>query len=228
LLRRIDALMPDYEIELRPVPWKRGLRMLETGQAFGLYPPYRLEAERPYIVHYSAPLATEHLVIVCRDDRIPPDFKGRWPRDFLGRTLSTNLGYALQTGDFWKPIQEGRIRHLEFPGNRENLVQMAVLGKVDCYANDRSAIDLSYGQLASQLAQSGKADTLARIREVTVLESQTAHVGYGRVDDQHFPDGGAFIRRFDQTLEAFKATPEYRRLIDEFWAEIKSRAGPAK
>jgi polar amino acid transport system substrate-binding protein len=34
------ARMHGYRIDIKPVPWKRGMAMLKNGTAFALYPPY--------------------------------------------------------------------------------------------------------------------------------------------------------------------------------------------
>lgn len=44
-------LAPAYEVEWQPRPWKRGLAEMESGSAFGLFPP-GLKKERTYIGPY--------------------------------------------------------------------------------------------------------------------------------------------------------------------------------
>ncbi|NYS34888.1 transporter substrate-binding domain-containing protein, partial [Streptococcus danieliae] len=67
IVREALQAMPQYAVQLRPVPWKRGLLMLQTGEAFALYPPYSWRSERPY-VRYSVPLLMEQLVLLCNQD----------------------------------------------------------------------------------------------------------------------------------------------------------------
>lgn len=220
LIRRVDEKLPEYEIKLRPVPWKRGLVMLESGEAFGLFPPYRFERERPFIKPYSAPLGDENLVIVCREDRLSSDFQGRWPEDYRGKTVSVNLGYAVQSESFWAAIREGSVKRAEFPSNADNLIQMAAFGNVDCYANDREAISASHARLAKRLGDGADTRQLAPIRETTVLSPQTAHIGYTARHAEHFPYGDDFIRRFDEALLAFRASTEYPPFIAGFWSGL--------
>lgn len=220
LIREIDARLPEYEIVLEPIPWKRGLVMLQEGEAFGLFPPYRFEAERPFIKPYSASLGNEDLVIVCREDRLPSDFKGRWPEDYEGMTLSVNLGFAVQSEPFWAAIRAGRVKRAEFPSNSESLIQLAAFGNVDCYVNDRDAISASHARLVKRFGYGTAERKLAPIRETTVLSPQTAHIGYAARHAEHFAYGADFIERFDEALRAFQASPEYESFVSKFWAEI--------
>lgn len=38
ILRAADVLMTEFEIELQPIPWRRGLKLLEAGRIFALLP----------------------------------------------------------------------------------------------------------------------------------------------------------------------------------------------
>lgn len=221
IIRKVDERLPDYEIVLEPIPWRRGLVMLEEGEAFGLFPPYRFEAERPYIKPYSAPLGSENLVIVCREDRLPSDFKGRWPEDYKGMTVSVNLGFAVQSKPFWASIHNGSVKRAEFPSNSENLIQLAAFGSVDCYANDRNAISASYARLVKRFGDGTAERDLAPIRETTVLSPQTAHIGYAARYAEHFAYGADFIKLFDEALREFQASPEYESFVTKFWAELE-------
>lgn len=220
LIRKIDERLPGYEIALEPIPWKRGLVLLQEGEAFGLFPPYRFELERPYIKPYSAPLGKENLVIVCREDRLPSDFKGRWPEDYEGMTLSVNLGFAVQSEPFWAAIRSGSVKRAEFPSNSESLIQLAAFGNVDCYANDRDAISASHARLVKRFGGGAADRKLAPIRVTTVLSPQTAHIGYTARHAEHFVYGADFIERFDEALRAFQASPEYESFVSRFWAEV--------
>lgn len=220
LIRRVDEILPEYEIALEPIPWKRGLVMLEEGEAFGLFPPYRFEAERAYIGPYSAPLGRENLVIVCREDRLASDFKGRWPEDFKGKTVSVNLGFAVQSEPFWAAVRDGSVKRAEYSGNTENLIQLAAFGNVDCYMNDRYAIAASHGRLVKRFDDGAAGHRLAPIRETTILSPQTAHIGYAVKHAERFAYGADFIERFDAALLAFQASPEYRQFAMQFWADL--------
>lgn len=72
ILRAADVLMTEFEIELQPIPWRRGLKLLEAGRIFALLPPYYYPQRRPYIHPYSDPILDEE-VVVCSANASPPN-----------------------------------------------------------------------------------------------------------------------------------------------------------
>jgi len=94
IVREATQAMPQYAVQLRPVPWKRGLLMLQTGEAFALYPPYSWRSERPY-VRYSVPLLMEQLVVLCSQDVLAKRALRQWPADYGGLHIGVNAGFLL-------------------------------------------------------------------------------------------------------------------------------------
>lgn len=75
------ARMHGYKVAIKPLPWKRGMALLQSGAGFALYPPYMNTRDEPWTWPYSRPLHEEHVVAVCRKSVL----KGRgrqWPQDF--------------------------------------------------------------------------------------------------------------------------------------------------
>ena len=52
--------MPDYNVTIKGVPWKRGLLQIEGGKNFALYPPYKRPKQRPYM-EYDMSILDEKL-----------------------------------------------------------------------------------------------------------------------------------------------------------------------
>ncbi|MEG1118525.1 MAG: transporter substrate-binding domain-containing protein, partial [Janthinobacterium sp.] len=92
IVREATQSMPRYAVQLRPVPWKRGVLMLQTGDAFALYPPYSWRSERPY-VRYSVPLLMEQLVVLCKQDVLDKRTLRQWPADYAGLHIGVNAGF---------------------------------------------------------------------------------------------------------------------------------------
>ena len=65
IIREVTSAMPDYEVVLKPMPWRRGLSMVEQGTAFAIFPPYYMPDTRPYMWPYSQPMLDEELVVMC-------------------------------------------------------------------------------------------------------------------------------------------------------------------
>lgn len=217
LIERVASRLPEYRIELVPMPWKRGLRQMEKGDAFAIYPPYRFERERPYIHPYSAPLFNEAIVIFCREDRLHESFTGLWPDDYTNMSLATNLGFTLAGDEFWQPIKAGKVKHAEFRGNRDSLTELIVHGSVDCYANDRQSILANQHQLQKHFEKASGNRTLASIRETSVILEQQAFIGYSRTYSEQEPWAQAFIRDFDNALRAYQQSREYAQFAEQYW-----------
>lgn len=220
LIERVASRLPQYQIELVPMPWKRGLRQMEKGDAFAIYPPYRFERERPYIHPYSAPLFKEAIVIFCREDRLKERFAGRWPDDYTNMTLATNLGFTLAGDEFWQPIKAGKVNHTEFRGNRDSLTELIVHGSIDCYANDRQSILVNQHQLQQHFERTSGNRDLAEIRETTVILEQQAYIGYSRAYSEQHTWAQDFIRAFDTALQSYLQSPEYAHFAEQYWQEL--------
>ena len=41
ILKKVFSQMPDYNVSIHSIPWKRGLAEIEQGKIFALYPPYK-------------------------------------------------------------------------------------------------------------------------------------------------------------------------------------------
>ena len=220
LINQITKEMPEFQVTLRPIPWKRGLQKIEQGTGFGLLPPYKFENERPYMNPYSHPLYTESVVIFCRADKLKDNFNGVWPTDYFGMTISTNLGYQLFKNEMWQPFKSGDIHHAEFQGTEENLLQLAVTGKVDCYANDRNSTAQSLKQLEQALQQQKRQHLLQPIVETSVLLRQQGYIGYSQKYRDKFPESEQFIARFDEQLRRFIESGEYDKFVAHYWDKL--------
>lgn len=206
-LREIaQGLAPDYEIELRPVPWRRGLRMLEQGEALVLFPPYR-RAEREYIARYSPPLLTETVVLVCREGLQP--LPRSFPAQFAGLRIGVNAGFALSDG-LVEARQKGLVQVEDAVDSLANLRKLQ-LGHLDCYANDRRAIALSLQLLNQQLRPGQQA---LRLNEATELSAETVHLAYGQAGLERLPPG--FIARLDAAIAAYVQRGGMERLLRRY------------
>lgn len=64
ILRAAFKRMPGYRVDIRPMPWARGLAEVASGRAFALFPPYYRPSERPWM-DYSRPMLKEKVVVLC-------------------------------------------------------------------------------------------------------------------------------------------------------------------
>ena len=65
ILNAVFAKMPKYQVIIRPLPWRRGLAMMQEGTGFAIFPPYYFPDKRPYLSDYSPPLLEEQVTLFC-------------------------------------------------------------------------------------------------------------------------------------------------------------------
>ncbi len=226
MLLEIAKLLPAYRLELKPIPWKRGLLLTEQGGILGLYPPYRLEQTRFYMRPYSHALFRESVTIFCAAGTFDTDGPKHWPQDFLGLTVTTNLGFSLLDTDFWNPVEEGKIQRVEHAGNDENIIAVAILKTADCYINDRESINASYTRMQHKIANANLKTKLLPLQEALVVQEQEAVIGYSVNYLQKHPTNLDFVKAFDQAIETFRASPHYDELLASFWANVGQEESP--
>jgi polar amino acid transport system substrate-binding protein len=183
------AMAPQFKVELRPLPWKRGLAEMENGNAFALFPP-GLKKERAYITAYSVPLYRETVVLFC-NDKVMKTPRSAFPRDFAGLTVGVNAGFLL-SARLIDAEKQGLLRLAPATGNDANLKKLA-LGRIDCYASDRGAALFSAKGLRA--AHPG-----FKLREAVELSGENTYIGYSGANAA--PYKAAFIQKMNAAIDA--------------------------
>ena len=205
------ARMKGYRIAIKPVPWKRGMAMLEKGTAFALYPPYMNLKDEPFTWPYSLPLFDEIVVAVCtRDVAATP--RPNWPEDFLGLRIGNNAGFLVGGDKFNEAVREGRIKLEEASDTRANIIKLG-LKRIDCYINDRMSIRWTQ----EQLLREGK---LAQARvgmEAAVIATEQGFLGFSDRDQGKFPYKTDFLKQFNAIVYDMKRNGEIERIGRDFF-----------
>jgi len=212
ILKKVFSRMKGYRVDIKAVPWKRGLIYLETGKGFALYPPYYRPKERPYIKPYSVPILDEKVVVFCTE-KILEQSRLDWPEDYYGLTIGNNRGFKLGGDKFWKAVEEGKIRIQETDGNRRNILKLG-FGRVDCYMNDRFSIIWEL----NRLRKSGKYanNKLDKLKEGTSISSEQGFLGFTDRDNGNFYFKDDFVKKFNVVINKMKKTGEVQKIIDDF------------
>ncbi|AUH53202.1 ABC transporter substrate-binding protein [Chromobacterium sp. ATCC 53434] len=208
ILRAASTQLRDYRIELRPVPWKRGLAELESGRALALSPPYYRPRERPYMQPYSAPMLNEQVVAYCRA-AVMRQPRPRWPDDYLGLRFGSNAGFRPGGDLFWQRVGQGRIALEEAADVRTNLLK-AIRAHLDCYLNDRLAIRQELARLQWQGLYSP-----GTLVEAAVVSEEQGFVGFTDRDSGRFPYKQDFIRQLNQALAEMKRSGQIDRIVEQ-------------
>ena len=198
VLQAAFSKMPDYEVTIKQVPWKKGIAAVKKGKAVGLFPPYFSEKRTSWML-YSEPILQEKTVVFGKAENLAG--KTRWPEDFAGAKIGLNRGFApelLGGNKFEAMIASGKIHKEEADGNKQNLKKLNA-GRIDFYLSDQFI------------------DTHAfpAIKKGVVANTNYGYVGFTKKTDTYtfIPD---FKRQFDKILQEMKESGEIERIIKKY------------
>ncbi|KJR21348.1 ABC transporter substrate-binding protein [Vibrio sp. S234-5] len=196
ILRQVFEKMPEFTVIIKPVPFKRGLRLLETGKGFALFPPYKYPNHRPYVNPYSVPILQEEVVVYCHNDVSLPNGPRltRWPEDFYGKTIGINAAFSIGGEAFWNAARDGQLRVEEAKDNQENILKMRAK-RIDCYINDK----LSIAWEIKRLKLSGRIDKSEFFQLAALVSTEYGYLGYTAYGED-FPYKEKFVAQFDRIL----------------------------
>lgn len=221
ILRHAFDKMHDYEVELKPVPWKRGLYYLQQGSAFALFPPYYHPTLRPYISPYSRPILDELTVLACYKETFN---KPRiiWPNDFFGLVIAVNRGYALGGKAFFQAVEQNKMQRREIEGTEKNLLVVST-GRTDCYINDINAIKWGIQKLKNDKRFKIQMDDIAF---GPTIASQQGFLGYSNVRNDLFPYKQDFVQKLDSIIEQMKNSGKIDDIVEEFYRNNQPESFP--
>ncbi len=192
-----------YKVEIVPVPWKRGLAMMESGEAFALMPTYKRVELRPWM-NYELKVGEEKVVVLLNSKSgIPATSK--WPDDFLGKSIALNAGYS--TLDTWKTkvkVQDVKTNDIG--------IQMLQSGRVDAYVNDEVLIFSIVKDMKAKKAI--PADTsfvvgpLISLEETFISLTNTGKAKYAYWDD--------FSKQMKASLDAMWKSGEIKKIFEKY------------
>lgn len=205
IIKELDKRINEFEIVLKPVPWVRGLKEIESGEAFALIAPWYRPVERPYMI-YSEPLLKEELVIVTFNEKNAQI----WPKDFEGKKIGKNRGFSI--------LDEKKIKNIvieEANGTTENL-QKLVNNRLDFYINDRFSIMWELNRLVEKKLISKK--YLESIKISYVLSSENSYIGYSK--KYQWKDKESFQKAMDTELNKMKIEGELEKIADKYIKQL--------
>ncbi len=210
ILRKVDGEIPGYQLVLKALPWKRGLRMLKRGDIAFLYPPYKRLKERAYM-NYSRPILQEVLSVFCRKDTLltsasifPEDFKGL----SVGKSLGFSIGHKVNEAEGL-----GLINLTSAKGTMTNL-QKLLHKELHCYVNDR----LSILYELESLQKKGLYDGVSIIETVT-LSSEYGHIGITK-ETASFPYIKDFMKQFNLAIKRLEKKGEIKNIVERYMKNV--------
>ena len=215
IVRAAFARMPGYRVTIKPVPWKRGMAMLEKGSGLALYPPYYNTRDEPWTWPYSLALYDEHVVAVCRKDVVVRRGAMKWPVDFYGLRIGNNAGFIVGGEAFDQAVRDGKIHLEEARDTRSNVIKLG-MGRVDCYINDRRSIEWTRNQLRREglYDEGGKH---AQLVEAAVIGQEQGFLGFTDRDQGRFPYKLDFVKQFNSVIYQMRRRGEIEAIAQEFF-----------
>jgi len=195
-----QQLLPEYEVSLEAMPWKRALMKLEQGEEFAILPPYKHESKRPYIGPYSLSLYTEKVVVYCRKDiSLESAFSGV-EKPIKSISLGINAGYLLLNKKYQNAVDNEAIKLHPNKSTEANLLKM-VLGRIDCYINDEMTIKKGL----QQIFEDDETGEIAQYELKELISKNTAHIGYTKSHTELYPYKEDFIIKMNNALDTILA-----------------------
>ena len=216
IVNAVVAQMDDYKVTIRPVPWKRGMALLKTGEGFALYPPYYNTKDEPWTWPYSEPLLDEQVVAYC-SPKIVKKRPMRWPEDFYGLRFGNNAGFIVGGEAFEQAVRDRKIEVHEARDSTANIRKLR-LGRIDCYINDRKAILWTF----KQFERKGSPDLPLKEGELVEAASVATfhgHLGYTSRDNGAFSFKDDFVQKFDAAFRKLKKQGDIDRIVNDYTRE---------
>lgn len=207
ILERAFAQMPGYQVALKPWPWKRGLKAIENGDIFALYPPYNRPKQRPFM-EYDTAIVDEELVVFC-NKQVLSQARPNWPDDYFGLTIGNNAGFSAGGDAFWAAVKTKKIKVQEAKGTPKNLLKL-IAGRIDCYMNDGLSIQWELKKLQSQ----GKYDGSSLVKGATISAEQ-GFLGFA-TNGAKFTYKDDFKQQYLTVLKQMKESGEIDTIITDF------------
>lgn len=213
ILTEVFKRLKGFDVSIRMLPWKRGLALVATGDAFAIFPPYYWPDERPYIHPYSQPLLLEQVAVYCRDnvmDRPRPN----WPGDFYHLRIGNNQGFLTPGAAFFGAVNAGLIDLNEVKDTNTGL-RMLILGRVDCFVNDRRTILHELNNLQGEGVYHPREDPIV---EAATGDGHWAYLGYTNKKPELYPYKNEFVRQVDAIIKRMHDTGEIDRIAKRAFA----------
>lgn len=212
ILKLIFSKMTSYEVTIQPIPWKRGLKLLEQGKGFALYPPYYYADRRDYISPYSSPILPEEVVVFCHPDSISDRQLNEWPNDFFGLTIGINEAFALGGDAFWQAVNKKKLFILSAKGNQTALINL-YKRRSDCYINDKLSILWD----VQRLKKEGLLPLDWNFTLSATVSSEYGHLGFTKLHPERYPYKDDFVLEFNAHLEQLQREGTVEQLMSRYF-----------
>ncbi len=205
VLKIAFSRMQGYHVTIKPINWKKGLKRIEKGEIFALYPPYYRPKKRPYM-DYTEPIIDEGFDIFSYAD-LAPTLGKNWPEDYKGKTIGINKGFNIPKMNEAKHLG---VKFIE-SDSTTNILELAS-GRLDAYIHDKNAM---LWQLKI-LRNSGKYDEDIHQELVLVanISREQGYLGFTNRDHGKFAFKKDFVQQFNSIIKQMKKDGVVQAVLD--------------
>lgn len=212
ILKTVFGRMPEFSVNLEPIPWKRGKLLMERGEGLGLAPAFFHGHDWPYLYPYSLPIADEKIISVCHES-VLNKARPNWPKDYIGLRVGNVAGFDGWGGDaFYDLVQQGKIIYEEAKGSVESIIKLG-LGRVQCIMMEENAFDQEH----AKLLMTGEYDQekFHPLRKGAFVGMDPVYIGYSRkaILSGDYPFHLEFRQAFDAEIYKMTKSGEIREIM---------------
>ncbi|MCP3944150.1 MAG: amino acid ABC transporter substrate-binding protein [Desulfobacteraceae bacterium] len=215
VLRTAFSRMQGFNVNMIPVPWDKGKKMMESGEGFGLAPAFFHGHDWPYLYPYSLPFYTETIIAVC-GEKVLDHPKPNWPKDYIGLTIGNVTGFDGWGGEeFRSLVKQKKISYEEAKGSRANIRKLAA-GRIDCIMMEDKAFDYLFRQLKQTGNYNEKKNI--RLKKGAIIGTDPVYIGYSKtaMEMGKYPFQFEFMQAFDSEIYKMIKSDEINKIMDAF------------
>lgn len=215
VLKAVFKKMKDFDVNIKPVSWKRGKRMMEKGQGFGLAPAFFHGHDWDYLYPYSLPFYDETIVVICNRNILNKN-RENWPDDYIGLKVGNVAGFDGWGGpEFRKLVKDGKIKYEEAKGSTENILKLAK-GRVDCIMMNEAAYEYEIRKLIADKKYIRGRD--AEMVKTAVVGKDASYIGYSKtaINAGKYPFHQKFRQQFDAELYKMLKAGEVKKIMSDY------------
>lgn len=210
IVNKAIRLIPEYQINLIPVPWRRGLSFVESGDGFAIIPPYSRPSTRPYIDPYSVSILKEEITVFCNQEIEKINKYSNWPQDFIKLNIGINSGYSIGGNEFWSYVKHGKIKIQQSETSTRN-IQRLEKRRIDCFLTDK----LSFLYTVENLIKNDQLPSYFTVKQGPSISQEYGFIGFS-ADGKRFPFKQHFVQSINQVLTDMKNNGEIENIIDSY------------
>ena len=210
ILKAVFERLPEYQVSISLMPWKRGLNYIKEAKRLAIFPPYYSPKSRPYMEHYSEPILLEKVMVVCNEDILKQQ-RNNWPSDYYGLRIANNRGFLTPGPEFFDAVKMGKLS-LIVTKSAEHGLRMILLNRADCYVNSKLAIQWGLRQM--QKRQLVNPFTVS-LKFGALISQQWGYLGYSAATEL-FPYREHYRMQVDKVLRQMKKEGAISEIIERF------------